>query len=267
MGSLSAGLCKSLIDYLFTAAAYSPPTAVYVSLHTADPLETGVNEIVYDGYSVRPQVNFLAATNRMVKQVNSSIAFPTCSGTGDTATHYGIWSESTGGVFLGGGALLAPLLIVFGNTPKIYAGAIEISLVAGPGADGDANISTYLTNKLLDLVFRNQAYDKPTIAIALTTTVCTDTTFGTEVTGGSYARLTGVAWTTAQTATGATAENTTRVVFSPNPTSGWGTVTTVAIMEGASGNMLFYGNDVVNQEINTAEEVGFNASALIVGIQ
>lgn len=116
-------------------------------------------------------------------------------------------------------------------------------------------MTNYLENKLIDHVLRNTAYTPPTtLHFALFTSDPTETgAAGTEVSGGSYARvavtanLTNMAGTqaagstTASSGTNGTTSNNGAITF-PAPTGNWGTVTHMAIMDAASGgNMLVYG--------------------------
>ncbi|PEJ57384.1 hypothetical protein CN692_13300 [Bacillus sp. AFS002410] len=53
-----------LLDHVLGTTAFTKPTTIYVSLHTADPTETGSTaaEIVGNGY-VRQAITFAAGTN------------------------------------------------------------------------------------------------------------------------------------------------------------------------------------------------------------
>lgn len=100
---------------------------------------------------------------------------------------------------------------------------------------------------------------------------------GTEVSGGSYARV-GVtsgtsAWnntqgntTGASTGADGTIENAAPVNF-PTPSAGWGTVTHFGVYDAASGgNLLFYAALSVAKTINTGDTVSFAAGALSLQI-
>lgn len=268
MGSISKGICIELLDHIFGVGAYTPPTTVYVSLHTADPAETGASECTYTGYGTRPSTSFGAAASRKIIQAATPITFPQCTGTGNDATHYGLWTAATAGVFMGGGSLSSTLNIVSDNTPSIAASEIEVSFTAGGGTDGQTGIATYCVHKALDFLFRNQAFTAPTIKLALTTAVCTDAAIGTECSGNNYSRLAHSAWDaaveTGDTLGGRT-ENTGVATFA-TPSGTWGTVTAVAIMDGDTSNMLFYGNDVTNQAVGSGDTVQFADGALDVSV-
>lgn len=74
----------------------------YISFHTADPSTTGANEVTGGSYA-RQATTWAAASSgsRVGSQISASIP------AGTTVTHWGIWSASTAGTFLYGGALSA----------------------------------------------------------------------------------------------------------------------------------------------------------------
>lgn len=93
---------------------------VYISAHTADPGTTGTSEVAGGSYA-RQATTWGAASAgvRAGSQISASIP------AGTTITHWGIWSASTAGTFVGGFALSASE--VFGSagtwqhTPTIAA--------------------------------------------------------------------------------------------------------------------------------------------------
>lgn len=143
-----------------------------------------------------------------------------------------------------------------------------------------AAMSNYLENKLIDAMFRGQAFTMPAnIHIALFTAGPDDGAAGTEVSGGSYARVAvasslanwagtqAAASTTASTGTTGTTSNNSAVTF-PAPTANWGTITHFALMDAASGgNVLFYGSLNTNKTVNSGDAAPqFAAGALSVQI-
>jgi hypothetical protein len=105
-------------------------------------------------------------------------------------------------------------------------------------ATGEA-ASNYLENKLLDHVFGGPDYVRPgTLYVALFTAAPNDGGGGTEVSGGSYARVavTNNATNFPAAASGAKS-NGTAITF-PTATAGWGTVTHWAIFDASSGGNL-----------------------------
>lgn len=106
-------------------AGTSPLTDLYVSLHTADPSETGdqtSNEIAYTSYArvavARSGVGWTVTDNSVSPAAN--ITFPTGTGGSGTATHVGIGTASSGaGKLLYKGALTPNIVCGNGITPQI----------------------------------------------------------------------------------------------------------------------------------------------------
>lgn len=101
---------------------------VYVSLHTADPGETGASELAGGSYA-RQQVAAAGwdAGASGATQNNGIVDFtgmPIC-----TITHGGLWDAPTGGNFLWGGALAASKSIAnAGDTFEFPIGDIDASV-------------------------------------------------------------------------------------------------------------------------------------------
>jgi len=95
-----------------------------------------------------------------------------------------------------------------------------------------------LGNTIIDHIFRNQAYTPPTtIYVALTTTTPSRSAAGTEVTGGSYARV-----SVAFSAAGSGLSSNSGTLTWPTATADWGTVTHVELYDAStSGNRLWFG--------------------------
>jgi len=117
---------------------------------------------------------------------------------------------------------------------------------------GTAQATDYLENQIIDHIFRTASFTKPThLYVALFTAAPSDAGGGTEVTGGSYARVdlpplnanwnaTQGGTTGASSGTSGLTANATAITF-PAPTANWGTVTHFAIMDAiTSGNMLIW---------------------------
>lgn len=137
-----------------------------------------------------------------------------------------------------------------------------------------AAMSNYLENKLVDQLFRAQAYTFPTtLYFGLLTAAPSDTGGGTEVSGGSYARV-GVAAslanfagtqaaasTTASSGTGGTTSNNGAITF-PAPTANWGVATHMAIYDASTaGNLLFWAALANPKTINNADAAPSFAAA------
>jgi hypothetical protein len=100
-----------------------------------------------------------------------------------------------------------------------------------------AEMSNYLENAVINAVLRNTSYTSPTtVYVGLFTSDPTDAGSGTEVSGGSYAR---VAVTFGAPSDGVST-NSAAVEF-PQATGSWGTVTHIGIHDAlTTGNLLFH---------------------------
>ena len=107
----------------------------------------------------------------------------------------------------------------------------------------------YLEEKLLAHTFSNTAFTTPgTVYVALYTVAPTDSTTGTEVSGGGYARQ-----SAGFTTSGNTASNTSAIEY-PTATAGYGTVVAVAVLDAlSSGNMLAYASLTSSKTIATGD--------------
>lgn len=142
-----------------------------------------------------------------------------------------------------------------------------------------AAMSDYLENRLIDQIFRGQAFTFPaTLHVGLLTAAPSETGGGTEVSGNAYARVSvtnslanwagtqGAGTTVASSGTTGTTSNNTVITF-PTPTANWGTVVAFGIYDAASaGNLLFYGTLSISKTINNGDAVTFPAAALSIQI-
>ncbi len=106
----------------------------YISLHTADPGETGTQTTSETAYTSYARVAVARSTagwtvTSGVADNDSAINFPACTGGSSTITNFGVGSDSTtaGNLFIKG-ALTASLAVSSGITPSFAAGALDVSL-------------------------------------------------------------------------------------------------------------------------------------------
>jgi hypothetical protein len=138
-----------------------------------------------------------------------------------------------------------------------------------------SSMSDYLENKLVDALFRGQAYTMPTtIYFALATSTGTDAACGTEVTGGNYSRASvtgslanwagtqGAGTTAASSGTSGTTSNNNIVAW-PTPSATWGLVVEICAMDASTGGNLLFRNPItISKTINNADVVDLPAGAL-----
>lgn len=150
-----------------------------------------------------------------------------------------------------------------------------------------AAMSNYLENKLIDYIFRGQAFTPTTntwiglltanTVLGITNDANTGSTVA-EVSGGNYARVqvasTLLNWsgtqsasaTTTSTGSNGTTYNINAITF-PVPTGAdWGVIKAFGMFDAAtSGNLLFYGDLTTPKTVNNGDAAPtFSASALSI---
>lgn len=138
-----------------------------------------------------------------------------------------------------------------------------------------SNASNFLENTLVDVLLRGQSATingktlswsaVPTYYAALYTSAPSDAGGGTEVSGGSYARVAIAAslanWagtqsagsTAASSGTGGATSNNADVTF-PAPTANWGTVVAMGIHDQSSGgNLLLWASLTQSKTVNNGD--------------
>lgn len=149
-------------------------------------------------------------------------------------THLGLFlTDSSDGELFAFAELDVPMSVTEGDPVSFEPGSIVWTL----GLTG--GLSDYLANRLIDLVWRDEAYSMPSMWAALLTSAPTNAGGGAEVAGGSYARVEvlGSDWSQA----GGELVNADAIAF-PSPTADWGTVTHHALRDAATlGNLMFWG--------------------------
>ena len=104
-------------------------TTAYVSLHTADPGDTGANEITGGTYARQGPITFASVGNNPTVSSNSAIlTFTAATAAWGTISYFGLWSAAIGGTFRGSGALITPVSINSGDTARFVAGALTITV-------------------------------------------------------------------------------------------------------------------------------------------
>ncbi len=105
----------------------------YISLHTADPGETGTqttSETAYTNYARQAVARSGAGWTVSGGNVSNAaiISFPACGVTGATITHFGIGSDVSGaGNLFFKGALSASLAVSSGITPSFAIGELDVN--------------------------------------------------------------------------------------------------------------------------------------------
>ena len=135
-----------------------------------------------------------------------------------------------------------------------------------------SNIGNSLVQSLLNAAFGGVTYTPPAnIYVALFTTTPTSLTAGTggtEVSGGSYARIS----VTNNTTNFPSISGTTRVkttganITFVTPTATWGTVTGFGFYDALAGNWMGGGDLTTSKTINSGDTVTFNTGNLTLTV-
>lgn len=132
-----------------------------------------------------------------------------------------------------------------------------------------AALTNYAEDAIVKHFYRTGSFTKPTVmAHALYTATPGEAGGGTEVSGGSYARVDNPPldgnWAATSGSNGTTS-NVGDIVY-PAPTANWGTITSTAQLDNTSGgNMLTYGSLTTSRVVNNGDAAPkFAASAFSV---
>lgn len=174
--------------------------------------------------------------------------------------------------------LAAFALALFGAVaPLHYAPSSGL----GYQAASAQSLTDYAENRLIDALMRGQSIGTPaTWYVGLMTSACSDSAAGTEVSGGSYARVAVTAgltqWagtqsagsTTASSGTGGQTSNNAAITF-PAPTASWGSVTHFGIWDAStSGNLWICQALTTPKSVNSGDAApSFSAGALTITLQ
>lgn len=130
MAGFSNAVEQAILNCYFNQTNITAPTNIYMSLHSADPGETGVNELTGNGYA-RTECTSSFPANSGGGSLANDVAITTAAATDSDwteATHFGIWTASTSGTFIGGGQLSASKTVQVGDTATFAVGALTITL-------------------------------------------------------------------------------------------------------------------------------------------
>ncbi len=125
--------------------------------------------------------------------------------------------------------------------------------------------SNYLENKFLDLIFGAQALAAPAnLFFALFTANPSDAGGGTEVSGGSYARVSVANNLTNFPAASAGSKTNAGAITFPTASAPWGVVTAVGVFDALSGGNLLYWTTISPKTVDANDTVSIPASNFTV---
>lgn len=134
--SFSDYTIKKILDHIFGATSYTPPTNLYAALFTVAPLNdgTGGTEVSGGSYArvtvANNTTNFPNATgawpNQIVKKNGTLIQFPTATANWGTVVAMGFYDASSGGNLICWGPLL--------GTPYTFTALALTDVFTAPGS-------------------------------------------------------------------------------------------------------------------------------------
>jgi hypothetical protein len=267
MGTFADSLENSWLGHILAYQTFTKPTVLALSLHTADPGDTGANECANSNNYGRVSclTSFgTAAAARAITQ-DADITFNQASGSWGTVSHWALWDNATYGAgnCLAGGSFSVSKAVGNGQTPKVLSGEVVISVPASNG------MTTYLANEMLDHTFLSGdgGFTVSALYMALGTAAFGDTGVWTNecANSGAYARDT---VTTAFSVTGSAGTTDEAITF-VTATGSWGTVSDWALADSATyngGNMFLYGTFDASNAITTDDQVNIPIGDLDINL-
>jgi hypothetical protein len=266
---------NKLADYLRGQGSAFLPGTLYAALASAAS-DSAITEITGTGYARQPLTRALATwagtqaagsttassgTSHTTSN-NNTINYGSAGSAWGSVTHVVIYDAITSGNPIAYFPLATALTVNNGDPVSFAAASVAFTLGVSGGC------TDYLANKLIDLIFRGQAYTWPaTVYEALFTAAPTNAGGGTEVSGGSYARVAltpslanisgtqGAGTTVASSGTLGKISNNGALTF-PAPSANWGTIVAAGEYDASTvGNLLFYA------PLNTSKSILSGASA------
>lgn len=129
MAGFSNFLENELLDHVFGGAAYTAPGTIYMGLNTADPGETGANELSATNGYARVAVAFGTSSSGTIS--NTAAETWTASGGNWTpVTHFSLWDNATVGAGnnLFNGTLGGTYTVTDGSTLTFAIGDIDLTV-------------------------------------------------------------------------------------------------------------------------------------------
>ena len=115
-----------VLQYTFTNASVTRPTAWYLGLFTSAPGEAGGGTEVSGGSYVRKAVTFSVTGDTATN--TAAVEWPVATATWGTITHIAVYDALTGGNQIAYAALTNSKTIASGDVLRVPAGDLDITL-------------------------------------------------------------------------------------------------------------------------------------------
>ena len=250
MGSLSNYAENRLLTHVFDSTQAGSAT-IHLALFQTDPADDASGtEADYTGYARKPITVGVSASRRVTQ--DALVTFDQCTGGSNNIDYWAIYDAISSGNLLAHGSLTSTKVVSTNKTPSVASGQVWIEYSAGV-------ISNYLADELLDHMFNNAAFTRPTVhALALAEAELTDATTGVTIDELDMTDYDRTSPTTGWTVSVSTVTNNGIVDFGTLTGTGE-TITAAAICDNATigaGNILFYDN-ALNQAVDTGDDVQY----------
>ena len=126
--SFSNFLETAVLGHVFGGTAYTSPTTVYVSLHTANPGEDALGAEVTTVGTAYARVAGTFTVTGNTATTNAAVEFATATAAWGTITHVAVWDAASLGNMLAYAALTASKAIASGDVFRIPTGDLDITL-------------------------------------------------------------------------------------------------------------------------------------------
>jgi hypothetical protein len=122
-------LVNTILDSIFSDAAWTPPAASYLQLHTGDPGPAGTANV--SSFGSRVALTWSSASGGS-KALSASVQITSSwSGTSpETITHVSYWDASTGGNFIVSDQVTAAITITTGQALNLPSATVPWSPLA-----------------------------------------------------------------------------------------------------------------------------------------
>ena len=118
---------NKIIDHMLRNQSYTPPSTVYLALFTTPTTDAGGGTEVSGGSYARQAVTLSAASGG-ASENSADITFPQATADWGTITHVALMDALTGGNMLMHTALDASKTVNNGDTFKINAGDLDVTV-------------------------------------------------------------------------------------------------------------------------------------------
>ena len=102
-------------------------TSRFLSLHTADPVETGAGEVAGGAYARQAMTFANTGANPTTATLSALVQYPAATASWGNITHVGIWSAATGGDLLMSAAVTLPKAVAISDVARFQAGSIVVT--------------------------------------------------------------------------------------------------------------------------------------------